>query len=257
MKKVLLFFSLKYRGNWDRIYCALEQKESVLKSEVNSVNEIITSDYLTIIDSNFPPALKRCSNPPFVLYTAGNQELLINYDQTIGIVNGKKYDDYGLEVIKKLVIDWIKKGCVLVFGSTVALNDQLLIFIAKNKGSVVIITSEDLISFKAKNKTLIEKFEPNQLLVVSEFYQDQDPECDNQELYYRLIVALSRRLVFVEITKKDSNFEIFNVALREDKEIFSVPQQVGSVFDGCNTIIKRRGKLVENGDDVIPKPIYH
>lgn len=257
MEKVLLFFSLKYRGNWDRIYSALEQKESVLKSEVNTVKEMVTSDYLTIIDSHFPSALKRCSNPPFVLYTLGNQELLINYDQTIGVVSGNKYDNYGLEVIEKLVIDWIKKGCVLVFGNTMALNERLLTYVAKNQGNVIIIANEGLVSFKTKNKTLIDKFETHRLLIVSEFYQDQDPDYDNQALYYRLIVALGRRLVFVELTKKEPNFEIFNIALREEKEIFSVPEPVGSIFDGSNAIIKRRGKLVESGDDVIPKPLYH
>ena len=68
MEDIILYFSLKYEGDFMRIYNALVQKEQIddeLKKELKSK---LKSKYITIFDDDYPESLKEINCPPFVLY---------------------------------------------------------------------------------------------------------------------------------------------------------------------------------------------
>ena len=61
MNIILIYFSIKYKGDWDKIYKALEEKEKVSLEEITKTEENIKSNnwnIITIIDRDYPEKLK-------------------------------------------------------------------------------------------------------------------------------------------------------------------------------------------------------
>jgi DNA processing protein len=58
MDQVLLYFNLKYKGNWDKIYDALEHKERIEASDLEDIEKRINCKYITILDKRYPNNLR-------------------------------------------------------------------------------------------------------------------------------------------------------------------------------------------------------
>lgn len=73
MNIVLIAFYIKYEGDWDKIYNALERKEPVTIKTIEEVEKKVEKDieagngYKTIIDKDYPDELKDVWKPPFVV----------------------------------------------------------------------------------------------------------------------------------------------------------------------------------------------
>ena len=64
VEDILLYFSLKYKGQFDLIYKALERKERVDESLKEELFKTIKSSYTTIISDDYPQKLKYINCPP-------------------------------------------------------------------------------------------------------------------------------------------------------------------------------------------------
>ena len=58
MRKVLLYFAIKYQGDYKKILKAIEEKEQIEKQELERVESSIKCNYMTLIDSDYPEFLK-------------------------------------------------------------------------------------------------------------------------------------------------------------------------------------------------------
>lgn len=68
MRGIILAMYYKYEGNFDLILKSLRDKEQFTNEEVE--NAIMKGDKLgliTIVDDNYPDALKKINRPPFVI----------------------------------------------------------------------------------------------------------------------------------------------------------------------------------------------
>ncbi|QHX35838.1 DNA processing/uptake protein [Spiroplasma sp. TIUS-1] len=87
MEKVLLFFALKYKGDWDKIYKALESKEKIeIETLTNSIKNI-RSNWTTIISSDYPEALKYTYKPPFVIFYVGDLKVINTNNNIMSFIN--------------------------------------------------------------------------------------------------------------------------------------------------------------------------
>lgn len=76
MEDVLLYFALKYKGRFDRIYDSLKRKVQVDWDEFESLTEDLLFRYTTVLSEDYPDHLKAIHNPPFVLFYLGDEKLL-------------------------------------------------------------------------------------------------------------------------------------------------------------------------------------
>ena len=58
MREVLLYFSLLYKGDFNRIYKAVASKEKVDENKFKELKKNLKSQYITIIDEDYPKKLK-------------------------------------------------------------------------------------------------------------------------------------------------------------------------------------------------------
>ncbi|MGL4647352.1 MAG: DNA-processing protein DprA [Mycoplasmoidaceae bacterium] len=76
MNKVLLYLSFKYKGDWENIFQALNNKEVIERNKIAKLKSKIDNDFITIIDNEYPTNLKSVYKPPFLLFAKGNLQLL-------------------------------------------------------------------------------------------------------------------------------------------------------------------------------------
>lgn len=93
MNQTLLYFALKYDGEFIPIYNALKNKQPVNYEEYQRLTKNIKYSHITILDHRYPNFLKKLNAPPILLFYEGNLNLLkdensIRYEQ---YVSGKRY----------------------------------------------------------------------------------------------------------------------------------------------------------------------
>ena len=95
MEEILLYFSLKYAGDFDSILKALECKEKIDEKLKKELFKDITANYTTLISPDYPTALKEIACPPFVLFYYGNLALVKN--KCISVIGKRHPSTYGVE----------------------------------------------------------------------------------------------------------------------------------------------------------------
>ena len=68
VRDILLYFSYKYKGDWQGIFTALQNKENVDEKEIDDIVKKVGNNYITILDEDYPSILKNIYCPLFVLY---------------------------------------------------------------------------------------------------------------------------------------------------------------------------------------------
>jgi len=75
MSLKIIYFTLKYDGNFKKILRAISTKEKVTNEQLKEIGSVRDS-YTTIIDSNYPQCLRNISCPPFAVFYDGNLKLM-------------------------------------------------------------------------------------------------------------------------------------------------------------------------------------
>ena len=75
---ILLYFVLKYDGDFNKIYHAIDTNERIDFADFNKLIGTVKHKYITIVDPRYPEYLKDKTNPPIVLFYHGNIKLFEN-----------------------------------------------------------------------------------------------------------------------------------------------------------------------------------
>ena len=66
-REILLYLTLKYGNDWDKIYQAIRSREDIDYEDAEKVVNECPNEYITILDKEYPEILKHTYKPPFVL----------------------------------------------------------------------------------------------------------------------------------------------------------------------------------------------
>ena len=98
MRELLIYLSYIYKGDYNKIKKAIENKEDYTKEVIlNKINEI-KSHVVTILDKTYPKQLLELKDPPFVLYYYGDLNL-VNLD-CISMIGMRQCSEYGTLMAK-------------------------------------------------------------------------------------------------------------------------------------------------------------
>lgn len=76
MKDVLLYFAMKYKGDFMRMFTAIQIKEPIDEQQLKEYKKQVKHKYVTLIDHNYPEYFKSTECPPMVLFYQGNLRLI-------------------------------------------------------------------------------------------------------------------------------------------------------------------------------------
>lgn len=240
MNIILLHFAIKYHGDWDKIYKALDQKEMVSLKEINALEEQSKEwskkgyNFKTLLDIDYPKQLKEAYKPPFVFWYQGDLNILKNQMLCISANEIEKQSIPDAEA----KLSEIKKNDLALVNVDTTLGDQSLSQITRKLGiNQVLVTDYGIENLKPSPKTLI----------ISELPHDFRAETTDEKSFTKLAknrfaAALSSELVMLSSEQKVHS-NLISQFLNLGKEVSCFPKDASSK-DYNNELIKQGANLV-------------
>ena len=118
MHEILVYLSIIYEGDWNKIYKSILDKEPINKEEVLNRTKGLNCNYVTLLDSNYPLCLKSIYKPPFVIFYKGDITLLDEEKLKVAVIGSRLNSEYGKNVTERICMELIKEreDCVIVSG---------------------------------------------------------------------------------------------------------------------------------------------
>lgn len=245
-RDILIALSIKYHGDWNAIYNAIETHEEL--NDALSYLKSNNSNAITIIDSDYPSYLKQVVKPPFVLFYKGDISLLNGYNNHLGVVGSRKASQKFKDKTKEIIFN-LNKDIVIVSGLASGIDGvSHKAAIDSGKKTIAVIGSGLNYSFPSENEPLYNKIKKNHL-ILTEYPDAVPPNQENFPKRNRIIAALSKIIFIPEAKRRSGSVITAGVALQMGKEILCLPSE-NFGDSACNVFLKEGGILVENADDV-------
>lgn len=244
MEEVLLYFALKYEGDFDKIFKALQTREVVDEDLKKKLISDLNCNYTTIISTDFPEKLKEISCPPFVLFYHGDLDL-VNV-QTIAIIGTCNPSESGIAVAKSVIREIDEKDITIITGLEKGIN-KIASENCKNK--IVVLGSGIDGYYSTYNKKQFEEIKEFGL-IISEYPNNVKPTDKKLINRDRLITGLSEKVIVFEISKESKKMITVGFALEQGKDIFCIPSGYDTENNGTNYLIKEGANIMTSIDDI-------
>ena len=257
----LLYLAIKHQGAWDPIYQDLKDKVEIDEKEAEKVISEVKSNYITILDDNYPVSLKETYKPPFVLFYYGDISLLDDKHNKIAVVGSRKYSKYGKAMTEELVRG-IAKDFVVVSGMALGIDAIAHRATIESGGKTVGVLGNGIdFHYLEENKDIYEECKKNHL-VISEYPGTTPPNPSCFPIRNRIIAGLCNNLLVTEGKVRSGTQITALLMVQKSGNVCCVPTRAGE-DSICNHLIKEGAYLVESVEDVFiytgvapQKPIF-
>lgn len=240
-KEQLLYYSLKYQGDYFKIKKAIFNQESWRK-----LNYL--GNYLSILDKNYPSALKRLKQAPYIIYYYGDLTLLNK--PLVSVVGSSVTTYYGLK-LTDIIVRQVTKQQVVVSGLRKGIETRVHLSALKNGKSIAILAGGINYIYPKDNYDLYQRLK-KQHLILSEFPGFSKPTQSTFQAQVRIIVALGESLIVTQAHKYSSCFFSVDQALEQGKSIYSIPYQLDDKSgSGCNYLLELGALYFKIENDLI------
>lgn len=204
---------------------------------------------LSFKDSGYPELLREIVEPPLVLYTYGQTEVLSLAG--VAIVGSRHPTGYGRLLADRLADELAACGLVVISGLARGI-DTLAHQGALRSGKTLAVLGSGLDRIYPKENRLLAEKIAAKGLVVSEFPLESEPLGFHFPLRNRVLSGLSLACLVVEAGLKSGALITAGLALDQGREVMAVPGPVTSELSrGTNFLIKHGAKLVEAAEDIV------
>lgn len=243
-RNVIIYLAIKFKGNWNNIYNELKER-SVTDEEIENANlDFSKINAITIIDNDYPKALKSIDKPPFVLFYEGNKNLL-NSKKRLTVIGQDNMSTYGKLCNEKIFSDLDKDTTIItdtnedIIGKSI--NNNLNLVISLNKG------------IDSSNYSFMEQFVINHGgLIISEL--PKSVSVDTDIIYSRVIAGLGTCSLLVESSFKDTvAYKTASFAAIFGRNVACIPSSILEE-SRCNQLLKEGAYLVTCAQDL--KDLY-
>ncbi len=220
-KPLTSLIHFRVQNDLDRIY------EAILEKEI---------DIITVMDLNYPAALKQINNPPPVLYVKGS--ILEEDLKSIAIVGTRKVTAYGKNVAHELGALLAQNQITVISGMARGVDSEAHQAVLKAGGRTIAVLGCGIdIIYPPENRDLAEKIIEHGALI-SDYAPGTPPEGINFPPRNRIISGLSLATIVIEAGQRSGALITASFAADQGKEVFAVP---GSIYapqsKGTNRLI--------------------
>ncbi|HEX5725523.1 MAG TPA: DNA-processing protein DprA [Longimicrobiaceae bacterium] len=205
---------------------------------------------LTPDDEAYPASFRALADPPFLLFAAGKLELLAA--PGLAVVGTRTPTDYGRRAAALLAAELARAGYAVVSGMARGIDAAAHAAALDAGGGTVGVLGHGIdLVYPPENRRLFARVR-EQGLLLSELPPGEPPAAGNFPRRNRLIAALSRGVLVVEMGEKSGALHTVTYALEQGKEVFSVPGPIGSPASaGTNQLLKEGARLVTSAQDIL------
>ena len=238
-KDQLLYYVLKYQGEYYKVKHAIEQNEPWFKVSYDDL-------YVTILDDYYPMKLRQLEQPPYIIFYRGNLSLMDR--EGVGVIGSRMPTTYGIQVTKD-VVSVLKKKYVIVSGLAKGIDGCAHTKAIHNQTIGILGCGIDQY-YPRENRQLQLCMEKEQL-VISEYPRSAKPYAYHFPWRNRLIAALSKAIVVVEAGMKSGTMLTVNEALKYDIPVYCIPHSIYNQHGiGNNHLISQGAQIVTDMQDI-------
>ncbi|MGL4947957.1 MAG: hypothetical protein ACRC42_01045 [Mycoplasma sp.] len=188
MNKVILFFTIKHNGNWEKIYNSIKTKQPITLVEMNTISDKYGENYIAIIDNHYPENFKSIYMPPLSLFTIGNKKLLFQDEEIVSLWDKSGYDRISANKLDK------NKVYAILFNKEEIDNINLLV----SDGYKLILVESDI---EDKNQLSKIKDMTNVVYITEIPFEVNKPDFDFDQTKERVLLGVSKDAIAFEFTK--------------------------------------------------------
>jgi len=223
-------------------------KDPLQLPRVRALFELEQDRACTLVDESYPPRLREIHDPPLVLFTRGDRDLLRT--PAVAMVGSRRASRYALEAAGHFARQLGQAGLTIVSGFAHGVDaavhraalDSALCTIG------VLGTGID-VQYPRDHQQLRREIESSGLLI-SEFGPDTPPRPANFPVRNRVISGCCLATIVIEAGPRSGSLITARMALEQGREVFAIP---GSVFsegsEGPHRLIQSGAKLLHSVDD--------
>lgn len=205
--------------------------------------------FLNLEDPDYPPKLRKASNPPFILYFLGNLDLLQR--NPLAIVGSRDISLKGLEITYRFSEVLEKHGIVIIKGQTREVDSLAQLAAEKAKGSGVTVLSSGILDYLKKSDLTKGDTDLEKNLILSYVYPllPWTPRTEMER--NKIIFELSENIVIIEASDKGIIMKEGSKALKNGKKVYIVryedyPQNA----TGNKKLIEAGGIPISTSDNI-------
>jgi DNA processing protein len=200
-------------------------------------------------DSEYPPALRSCSDHPIILFGQGSSEFS---RQSVAVVGTRTITPYGQLATKKIVSGLIP-ACAIVSGFMVGVDVTAHRAALAAGGHTVGVLGygHEHIYPPSLRKFRAEFLEQGGTLI-SEYSPPLSPLARQFPVRNRLIAGLSQAVIVVEAAERSGSHITVEWALQYGRHVMAVPGPLTSRFsEGTKYLVNQGATLVTSAQDVL------
>ena len=222
---------------------------SRISAEQEQLATELAVDIITILDSNYPPALHDLPLPPPVLYVRGS----LPDRPCLSIVGSRKASPYGLDVARAFARRLAEQGLAVLsgFAAGVDITAHRAALGAPGGTTFAVLGCGLDIDYPRGRRADRREIRRHGALI-SEFPFGTTPLPRNFPIRNRLIAALGHGTLVVEATARSGSLITARLALELGRDIYAIP---GRIFDdrsaGPNTLVRDGAYLVQHPTDIL------
>ena len=247
-RELLIYYSIKYKGDWDKILESLRYKADVNEEELEQYLANMKCKAVTYLDAEYPSALKQIYKPPFVLYYQGDLSLLKDYTKNLAVIGGREPDLYSIKATEDLIREACKEYNI-VSGLAVGTSTNALITTLNNEGKAIAVLGTGLDKYYPQSNKKLQDDIAQKGLVITEYPEGVEPDANNFIVRNRIIVGISKGVLAIACKEHSGTMAASNMACSFNRELMVIPYPIGSGYYN-NQLINEGASMVENLDDI-------
>jgi len=201
-------------------------------------------------DPGYPPLLKTIAEPPLVLYSLGEAELLRK--DAVAVVGTRRPSSFGRCMAERIAREIAAYGVTVVSGLAFGVDKEAHQAALETGGATVAVMACGIDRCAPQSNRTLWRMIIERGCVVTEYGPGMDPRKHFFPWRNRIISGISLGVVVVEAAERSGALITADYALAQGREVFAVPgsPSIGT-SGGPNRLIRDGAKLVESGEDVL------
>ena len=249
-RTLVAYVSIKCGGDWGLMNKTFHDLEGIDLLEAKEAVSKLKCSYVTMLDEEYPQALKKTLRPPYCLFYYGDLSLARDEEKIISYIGSRDASPYGLEMARNIAGDLAKKGYIILTGMARGIDAEA------NRGaleaggkSIAVLGSGIDNPYPSSSMDVYERLKVEGL-VLSEYPPKAPPIPSNFPMRNRLVGTLCQGLVVGEASRRSGTLITVAFALNAGKDVGAVPHHA-NIESACNALIKDGAPLIEDAEDVV------
>ncbi|MEK5039563.1 DNA-processing protein DprA [Sporosarcina sp. FSL K6-3457] len=239
---------------------AIQMKENLQQNSTTPYEKLYEQHAITPIPfshPHYPDQLRVLIDPPAVLYTKGNHQVLTT-PLKIAIIGSRKATAYSKQAMSLIVPPLVANDVAVVSGLAKGADTMAHEAAIAFGGKTIAVLGHGLFHLYPKeNRLLAEEMAKHQLLL-TEYPPYVKPERWTFPMRNRIISGLSTAVVVTEAADKSGTMSTVEHALDHGKDIFTVPGPITSALSvGPNKLLDEGAKPVWNGFQIVETLVFN